>query len=99
METSRTVARQALLDTVKQLEEIVPMVEVDEPLVLNAVTPYMQSFKTTFGREVCREKHPLRMTLTVFSSGLLHSIVCIIGPWYVVHSLHFRMTTMTEWIL
>lgn len=52
METSRTVARQALLDTVKQLEEIVPMVEVDEPLVLNAVTPYMQSFKTTFGREL-----------------------------------------------
>ncbi|TRM60112.1 hypothetical protein BD626DRAFT_505548 [Schizophyllum amplum] len=52
METSRAAAREALLETVQQLEAVVPGVGADAAMQLDAITPYMQSFKTSFGREL-----------------------------------------------
>jgi hypothetical protein len=52
METSLSGARSALLETIKQLEEVVPRANLDEPLTLNAITPHMHEFQSTFGREV-----------------------------------------------
>lgn len=52
METSLSGAREALLDTVKQLECVVPSMDFDEEITLQAITPHMHSFKTTIGREV-----------------------------------------------
>jgi len=52
MESSRTSARTALLDAIKQLEEIVPTMDFEEQITLQAVTPFMHSFKTTVGREL-----------------------------------------------
>lgn len=53
METSRQAAREAILETMQRLKEVVPKCRLDEPLTLNAVTPYEQTFQSTFGREVC----------------------------------------------
>ncbi|KAL1691964.1 hypothetical protein GGG16DRAFT_52635 [Schizophyllum commune] len=52
METSRKAAREALLATVQQLEAVVPRVQADATMQLDAITPYMQSFPTSFGREL-----------------------------------------------
>ncbi|KAF8898389.1 hypothetical protein BD779DRAFT_1483656 [Infundibulicybe gibba] len=52
METNRASAREALLATIQQLEDLVPNVDMDEQMTLNAVTPHMQVFETTFGREL-----------------------------------------------
>ena len=52
METSISGARKALLDTIKQLESVVPTKDFDEEITLQAITPHMHSFKTTAGREV-----------------------------------------------
>lgn len=52
MESSRSSARESIQDTIKQLEELVPRANTDDPLILQAVTPFLQEFKTTFGREV-----------------------------------------------
>jgi hypothetical protein len=54
MESSRTVAREALLEAIKQLETVVPTVRMTTPITLQAITPFLQEFETTFGREVCR---------------------------------------------
>ncbi|KAF8624898.1 hypothetical protein AX15_005766 [Amanita polypyramis BW_CC] len=52
METSRDAAKESILDTIKQLEEHVPRANLDNPLTLQAVTPFLQEFQTTFGREL-----------------------------------------------
>ncbi|KAL1737631.1 hypothetical protein HDZ31DRAFT_23058, partial [Schizophyllum fasciatum] len=52
METSRAAARGALLETVAQLEAAVPRAAAGAAMQLDAVTPYMQSFATSFGREL-----------------------------------------------
>ncbi|EDR16062.1 uncharacterized protein LACBIDRAFT_301768 [Laccaria bicolor S238N-H82] len=52
METSRSCARQALVDTVKQLGEVVPDSKLNAPITLQAITPHMHEFQTTFGREL-----------------------------------------------
>ncbi|RXW20637.1 hypothetical protein EST38_g5240 [Candolleomyces aberdarensis] len=52
METSLSGARSALLEIIKQLEEVVPKVKLDEPLTLHAITPHMHEFQSTFGREL-----------------------------------------------
>ena len=52
METSRAAAREALEECVERLEGLVPKTKKDEVVVLNAVTPHMQTFRTSFGREV-----------------------------------------------
>ncbi|KAL1707690.1 hypothetical protein EV121DRAFT_198636 [Schizophyllum commune] len=52
METSRKAAREALLATVQQLEAVVPRAKADATMQLDAITPYMQSFPTSFGREL-----------------------------------------------
>ncbi|KAG2023814.1 hypothetical protein CC2G_001427 [Coprinopsis cinerea AmutBmut pab1-1] len=60
METSRSGAKQALLDTIQQLDAVVPGSKFDQPLKLHAITPYMHEFESTFGREVglrgCRHR-------------------------------------------
>lgn len=52
METSIEAAREALLDTITKLETVVPAQNLNEPITLNAVTPFPQVLETTFGREV-----------------------------------------------
>ncbi|TFK20160.1 hypothetical protein FA15DRAFT_673771 [Coprinopsis marcescibilis] len=52
MEISRAGARTALLETLRLLEDVVPNAQLDEPITLQAITPYMHEFKTTFGREL-----------------------------------------------
>lgn len=52
METNRQSAKDALLETINSLEAKAPTVEFDAPVTLNAITPHMQTFETTFGREV-----------------------------------------------
>jgi hypothetical protein len=52
METSVQAARQSLAEIIQQLEDVVPTVNFDEEISLQAITPYMHTFKSTFGREV-----------------------------------------------
>lgn len=52
METSKSAAIQSIFDTIKQLEGLVPKANMDDPLTLQAVTPFLQEFQTTFGREL-----------------------------------------------
>ncbi|TFK57472.1 hypothetical protein OE88DRAFT_1651212 [Heliocybe sulcata] len=52
METSLQSAREQLLQTITQLEAVVPKARLDEPMTLNAVTPFPQVLQTTFGREL-----------------------------------------------
>ena len=54
MESKRHHARDALKEAIAQLEDVVPRVKLDTPMTLNAVTPYMQTLGTSFGREVSR---------------------------------------------
>ncbi|KAG6866822.1 hypothetical protein C0991_008758 [Blastosporella zonata] len=52
MEGSRSAARAALMEAIEQLETQVPLTQMDLPLTLHAVTPDLQEFQTTFGREL-----------------------------------------------
>ena len=52
VETNLAGARAAFLDIIDRLEKVVPGVDLNEPMTLHAVTPYIQIFETTFGREV-----------------------------------------------
>jgi hypothetical protein len=52
METKLADARVALKDTISKLGEVVPRTNLEEPMTLHAVTPYMQVLQTSFGREV-----------------------------------------------
>lgn len=52
METSRAGAKAALLETLSQLDAVVPNVKFDEPIQLQAITPYLHEFQSTFGREL-----------------------------------------------
>ncbi|KAG6897922.1 hypothetical protein C0992_009074 [Termitomyces sp. T32_za158] len=52
MESSRSAARAALMEAIQQLETHVPLAQMDTPIILHAVTPDLQEFQTTFGREV-----------------------------------------------
>jgi hypothetical protein len=51
METSRAAARQALSETAERLRRL-DVVDVDQEMILDAITPYPQTFKTSIGREV-----------------------------------------------
>ncbi|KAG2368171.1 hypothetical protein BDR07DRAFT_1349708 [Suillus spraguei] len=52
MENNLSEAREALKQVISRVKEVVPTVNLDLPLTLNAVTPFMQTFETTFGREL-----------------------------------------------
>ncbi|KAJ7139799.1 hypothetical protein C8R44DRAFT_765457 [Mycena epipterygia] len=52
MEQERDAARNALLETIQHLEEVVPGADPSTRLTLQAVTPYLQEFDTSFGREL-----------------------------------------------
>ncbi|KIP11438.1 hypothetical protein PHLGIDRAFT_99650 [Phlebiopsis gigantea 11061_1 CR5-6] len=52
METSRRAAHDALRECIARLEKVVPYQRMDEPVTLNAVTPYPQTMQSTFGREL-----------------------------------------------
>ncbi|KAJ8507528.1 hypothetical protein ONZ45_g10124 [Pleurotus djamor] len=52
MESSIAAAKEALADTITVLEQAVPQADMEQPMTLNAVTPYSQTFQTTFGREL-----------------------------------------------
>ncbi|KAI0094574.1 hypothetical protein BDY19DRAFT_913501 [Irpex rosettiformis] len=52
MENSIKAAHEALTECVERLRREVPKLSVNEPLTLNAITPYPQTFQSTFGREL-----------------------------------------------
>jgi hypothetical protein len=52
MEQDRHAARAALLETIQHLEEVVLSADPRTPITLQAVTPFLQEFDTSFGREV-----------------------------------------------
>ncbi|KIK71313.1 hypothetical protein GYMLUDRAFT_211427 [Collybiopsis luxurians FD-317 M1] len=52
METNRAAARTALMETMQRLKDIVPTCNWNEPITLNAVTPFSQTFQTSFAREL-----------------------------------------------
>ncbi|KAF9036489.1 hypothetical protein BDZ89DRAFT_1100647 [Hymenopellis radicata] len=52
MESSRSAAKNAILETISLMEEKAPTVDFNHPLTLNAITPHMQRFESTFGREL-----------------------------------------------
>jgi hypothetical protein len=52
MENNLSEAREALKQVISRVGEVVPTANLDLPLTLNAVTPFMQTFETTFGREL-----------------------------------------------
>ncbi|KAF5368587.1 hypothetical protein D9758_002339 [Tetrapyrgos nigripes] len=52
METSISAARDAILATIRKLREQVPKVDWNAPMTLHAITPFVQSFETSFGREL-----------------------------------------------
>ncbi|KAG1755027.1 uncharacterized protein EDB91DRAFT_1096906 [Suillus paluster] len=52
MENNLSDAREAFKQAISRIEEVVPAKSLDLPLTLNAVTPFMQTFETTFGREL-----------------------------------------------
>ncbi|THV07581.1 hypothetical protein K435DRAFT_847998 [Dendrothele bispora CBS 962.96] len=52
METSRISARDAIVGTIRRLGEQVPKADWNASMELHAVTPFIQSFNTTFGREL-----------------------------------------------
>lgn len=51
METSRSSAIQALQETIQRLRSL-KIKNIDDELILDAITPYHQSLKTSVGREV-----------------------------------------------
>lgn len=82
MESSRQSAKEALLEGIAKLEEIIPTMNFDEVVVLNAVTPFMHSFKSTLGREVC----DIVKLIPKFQESLL-SISCQV--WFAsLHCVH-----------
>ncbi|KAJ7900000.1 hypothetical protein B0H14DRAFT_2671835 [Mycena olivaceomarginata] len=52
MEQDCEAARAALLETIQHLEEIVPQADPSTPITLQAVTPFLHEFNTSFGREL-----------------------------------------------
>ncbi|THV00389.1 hypothetical protein K435DRAFT_854854 [Dendrothele bispora CBS 962.96] len=51
METSRSAARNAVAETIRRLGEQTSKADWNAPITLHAVTPFIQTFETTFGRE------------------------------------------------
>lgn len=84
METSKTAAIDALNDCINLLKEVVPRVSMNREVTLSAVTPHLQTFQTTFGREVrvfTSHYHHSITCLPCSSFGLLHYTPYIIGQW------------------
>ncbi|KAL5535210.1 hypothetical protein ACEPAF_3304 [Sanghuangporus sanghuang] len=52
MESSRSAAKAALESCIARLQNAVPHVERDRSVRLTAVTPYVQTFRTSLGREL-----------------------------------------------
>ncbi|KAI6005153.1 hypothetical protein F5J12DRAFT_835158 [Pisolithus orientalis] len=52
MESSLSKARIALADAISQVKAVAPLAKLDQPMTLNAITPFPQTFETTFGREL-----------------------------------------------
>jgi hypothetical protein len=52
MESSRGKAKEALLEAIAQLEAVAPTCDINAPITLQAITPYMHEFQSTLGREV-----------------------------------------------
>nr|GAT49733.1 predicted protein [Mycena chlorophos] len=52
MEVDRHAAREALQGTIEKLQTVVPGIDEAAQIKLQAVTPYLHEFGTTFGREL-----------------------------------------------
>lgn len=90
METSLSAARDAIQETIKQLEEVVPEADTNAPISLNAITPYLQTFETTFGREVSEiDQSSQKLSNKFDSCGLQVCTVFTTGRWLVTLSRLF----------
>jgi hypothetical protein len=54
MEKGLTHAAEALRATLSKLEAVVLHTSINDPLILNALTPFQQTVESTFGREVLK---------------------------------------------
>ena len=82
METSRADARTALMDTIKQLEKVIPTANFQEQISLHAITPHLHSFQTTIGREVRNTASFITFLLSMLDSyGSPAYTVCTTGLW------------------
>ena len=91
METSRAAARTALMDTIKQLEEIIPTTNFQEQISLHAITPHLHSFQTTIGREVSNASFVI-MFLTNVGQLWFTSLHC-------VHHWSMVSSTIASWVI
>jgi hypothetical protein len=86
MEGSLAAARKALRETIDWLEEKVQKVPLDEPLTLQAITPFKQTVQSSFGREACIIITAVRiqqLISSLLSSGFVVCTPFTIGQWYV----------------
>lgn len=89
MESSRQAAREAIQETIAKLKAVVPNSKLDAPLSLDAVTPYEQTFQSTFGREVrtvvpTKSSNVIKYECVLCSCGLLVCMLFTIGQWYII---------------
>jgi len=52
MESNLSEARSALTEAISRVKTVAPLAKLDQQVTLNAVTPFPQTFETTFGREL-----------------------------------------------
>jgi hypothetical protein len=96
METSRDAARQALSETAERLRKL-KVQDVDQEMILDAITPYPQTFKTSIGREVSwcspyrRSLQYLNLSITQLWFGSLHAIhhwSMVSQSWFILAHIH-----------
>lgn len=71
METSSSEAKKGILDSIDRIEKLLPNVELNTPLTLQAITPYLHAYETSFGREV------VLSALTSINPGRSHLAVMV----------------------
>ena len=93
METSREAAIDALNSCIEQLREVVPRMSMDQPVTLSAITPHVQVFHTSFGREV-RKIIPVKANdLLTLNTVVVRSFACC-SP--LVHGMSPGMTGLPD---
>jgi hypothetical protein len=88
METSRADARTALVDTIKQLEKVIPTTNFEEQISLHAITPHLHSFQTTIGREVNSTSFFITFLFTNVEQLWFASLHCV-HHWSMVSRIFF----------
>lgn len=94
MESSLSEARSALKDAIARFEAISPVMKLDQPLTLNAVTPFPQTLESTIGREVgvikpcgmlSSQPCTVMVRRTARGPSLVHGMGHLLLIWLVAH--------------